>query len=132
METSAPTEKPLMSWSRHRAHPGAAAPSLPVSRAEMTALGWDACDVVLVTGDAYVDHPSFGMAIIGRLLEAQGFRVGIIAQPDWQSAEPFRALGKPKVFFGVTGGNMDSMVNRYTADRGLRHDDAYTAGGEGG
>jgi len=98
----------------------------------MTALGWDACDIVLVTGDAYVDHPSFGMAIIGRLLEAQGFRVGIIAQPDWQSAEPFKALGKPRLFFGVTGGNMDSMVNRYTADRRLRHDDAYTPAGEGG
>ncbi len=98
----------------------------------MDALGWDACDIVLVTGDAYVDHPSFGMAIIGRLLEAQGFRVGIISQPDWQSAEPFKALGKPRLFFGVTGGNMDSMVNRYTADRRLRHDDAYTAGGEGG
>ena len=103
-----------------------------MSRAEMDALGWDACDIVLVTGDAYVDHPSFGMAIIGRLLEAQGFRVGIISQPDWQSAEPFKALGKPRLFFGVTGGNMDSMVNRYTADRRLRHDDAYTAGGEGG
>ncbi len=113
-------------------HPGKAAPFLPMSRAEMTALGWDACDIVLVTGDAYVDHPSFGMAIIGRLLEGQGFRVGIIAQPDWQSAEPFKALGKPRLFFGVTGGNMDSMVNRYTADRRLRHDDAYTAGGEGG
>ncbi|WP_244538242.1 YgiQ family radical SAM protein [Methylobacterium sp. ap11] len=103
-----------------------------MSRAEMTALGWDACDIVLVTGDAYVDHPSFGMAIIGRLLESQGFRVGIIAQPDWQSAEPFKALGRPTLFFGVTGGNLDSMVNRYTADRRLRHDDAYTAGGEGG
>ena len=98
----------------------------------MTALGWDACDIVLVTGDAYVDHPSFGMAIIGRLLEAQGFRVGIIAQPDWQSAEPFKALGRPRVLFGITAGNMDSMVNRYTADRRLRHDDAYTPGGEGG
>ncbi|MDF2116211.1 YgiQ family radical SAM protein [Roseiarcaceae bacterium H3SJ34-1] len=103
-----------------------------MSRAEMAALGWDACDVVLVTGDAYVDHPSFGMAIIGRLLEAQGFRVGIISQPDWQSAEPFKALGRPTLFFGVTGGNMDSMVNRYTSDHKLRHDDAYTAGGEGG
>lgn len=111
---------------------GRAAPFLPMSRAEMDALGWDACDIVLVTGDAYVDHPSFGMAIIGRLLEAQGFRVGIIAQPDWQSAEPFKALGKPRVFFGVTGGNMDSMVNRYTADRRLRHDDAYTPDGAGG
>lgn len=136
MNTLAAAEKPLMSWPRHPAQPGTAAPSaapfLPMSRAEMDALGWDACDIVLVTGDAYVDHPSFGMAIVGRLLEAQGFRVGIIAQPDWQSAEPFKALGKPRVFFGVTGGNMDSMVNRYTADRRLRHDDAYTPGGEGG
>jgi uncharacterized radical SAM protein YgiQ len=98
----------------------------------MDALGWDACDIVLVTGDAYVDHPSFGMAIIGRLLEAQGFRVGIIAQPDWQSAEPYAALGRPALFFGITGGNMDSMVNRYTADRRLRHNDSYTPHGEGG
>jgi uncharacterized radical SAM protein YgiQ len=105
------------------------APFLPMSRAEMDALQWDACDIVLVTGDAYVDHPSFGMAIIGRLLEAQGFRVGIIAQPDWQSAEPFKALGPPKLFFGITGGNMDSMVNRYTADRRLRHNDSYTPDG---
>ena len=127
-----PTITARPSLSRHPAHSGKAAPFLPMSRAEMTALGWDACDIVLVTGDAYVDHPSFGMAIIGRLLEAQGFRVGIIAQPDWQSAEPFKALGKPRLFFGVTGGNMDSMVNRYTADRRLRHDDAYTPGGEGG
>ena len=119
-----------ISGPRHPAR--SAAPFLPMSRAEMTALGWDACDIVLVTGDAYVDHPSFGMAIIGRLLESQGFKVGIISQPDWQSAEPFKALGKPKLFFGVTGGNMDSMVNRYTADRRLRHDDAYTPGGEGG
>ncbi len=132
MDTAAHAEKPLSSWPRHRAPPGKPAPFLPMSRAEMTALGWDACDIVLVTGDAYVDHPSFGMAIIGRLLEAQGFRVGIIAQPDWKSAEPFKTLGKPLLFFGVTGGNMDSMVNRYTADRRLRHDDAYTPGGEGG
>ncbi|SHN63963.1 YgiQ family radical SAM protein [Bradyrhizobium erythrophlei] len=125
-------EKPLMSWSRREARSGKAAPFLPMSRAEMERLGWDACDIVLITGDAYVDHPSFGMAIIGRLLEAQGFRVGIIAQPDWQSAEPFKALGKPRLFYGVTGGNMDSMVNRYTADRRLRHDDAYTPNGEGG
>ncbi|MBV9456021.1 MAG: YgiQ family radical SAM protein, partial [Bradyrhizobium sp.] len=132
MNNLALAEKPLSSWSQNRAHADRPAPFLPMSRAEMNALGWDACDIVLVTGDAYVDHPSFGMAIIGRLLEAQGFRVGIIAQPDWQSAEPFKALGKPTLFFGVTGGNMDSMVNRYTADRRLRHDDAYTAGGEGG
>jgi len=132
METQAPAENSLIPWFRQKAPAGKAAPFLPMSRAEMTALGWDACDIVLVTGDAYVDHPSFGMAIIGRLLEAQGFRVGIIAQPDWQSAEPFKALGKPRLFFGVTGGNMDSMVNRYTADRRLRHDDAYTPDGEGG
>ena len=108
------------------------APFLPMSRAEMEALGWDSCDVVLVTGDAYVDHPSFGMAVIGRVLEAQGFRVGIIAQPDWHSAEPFKALGKPNLFWGVTAGNMDSMINRYTADRKIRSDDAYTPGDVGG
>jgi uncharacterized radical SAM protein YgiQ len=101
---------------------------LPMSRAEMEALGWDSCDIVIVSGDAYVDHPSFGMAVIGRVLEAQGFRVGIIAQPDWHSAEPFKALGKPNLLFGVTAGNMDSMINRYTADRKLRSDDAYTPG----
>lgn len=98
----------------------------------MEKLGWDSCDIIIVTGDAYVDHPSFGMAIIGRLLESQGFRVGIIAQPDWQSADPFKVLGKPNLFFGVAAGNMDSMINRYTADRKIRRDDAYTPGGEGG
>jgi uncharacterized radical SAM protein YgiQ len=105
---------------------------LPVSRKEMDELGWDSCDIIIVTGDAYVDHPSFGMAIIGRLLESQGFRVGIIAQPDWQSADPFKILGKPNLYFGVAAGNMDSMINRYTADRKIRKDDAYTPGGEGG
>ncbi len=105
---------------------------LPTSRAEMDALGWDSCDIVIVTGDAYIDHPSFGMAVIGRVLEAQGFRVGIIAQPDWQSAEPFKILGKPNLFWGVTAGNMDSMINRYTADRKIRTDDAYTPGDIGG
>jgi len=108
------------------------APFLPVTREEMDRLGWDSCDVILVTGDAYVDHPSFGMAVIGRVLEAQGFRVGIIAQPDWSSAADFRRLGRPNLWFGVTGGNMDSMVNRYTSERRLRSDDAYTPGGEGG
>ncbi|MSP88392.1 MAG: YgiQ family radical SAM protein [Alphaproteobacteria bacterium] len=122
----------LFSHRKHWAHRFGTAPFLPMSRAEMDVLGWDECDIVLVTGDAYVDHPSFGMAIIGRLLEAQGFRVGIVAQPDWQSAEPFAALGRPALFFGITGGNMDSMVNRYTADRRLRHNDSYTPGGEGG
>ncbi|MCC2604504.1 YgiQ family radical SAM protein [Planctobacterium marinum] len=104
------------------------APFLPMSRKEMDQLGWDSCDIILVTGDAYVDHPSFGMAVIGRTLEAQGFRVGIIAQPDWTSKDAFMALGEPNLFFGVTAGNMDSMINHYTADRKLRHDDAYTPG----
>ncbi|MCV2422608.1 YgiQ family radical SAM protein [Paucibacter sp. DJ2R-2] len=108
------------------------APFLPMSRAEMEQLGWDSCDIIIVTGDAYVDHPSFGMAVIGRTLEAQGFRVGIIAQPDWQSADPFKVLGKPNLFFGIAAGNMDSMINRYTADRKIRSDDAYTPGGLGG
>jgi len=109
-----------------------AAAFLPTTRAEMDALGWSQCDVIVVTGDAYVDHPSFGMAIIGRVLEAQGFKVGIIAQPDWRSTRDFEALGEPRLFFGVTGGNMDSMVNRYTSDRRVRSDDAYTPGGLGG
>jgi len=122
----------LFDWPRHWAECFGPAPFLPTSRAEMDALGWDACDVVLVTGDAYVDHPSFGMAVIGRVLEAQGFRVGIIAQPDWQGPEPFRALGAPLLYFGVTAGNMDAMINRYTADRKVRSDDAYTPGGQGG
>jgi uncharacterized radical SAM protein YgiQ len=116
----------------HRVNRAGAAPFLPMSRAEMDALGWDACDVILVTGDAYVDHPSFGMALVGRLLEAHGFRVGIIAQPDWRSAEAFGALGRPALFWGVTAGNMDSMVNRYTSDRKVRNDDAYTPDGAPG
>lgn len=124
--------KPLFSYKGYRSSASNPAPFLPMSRAEMETLGWDSCDIVIVTGDAYIDHPSFGMALVGRLLEAQGFRVGIIAQPDWQSAEPFKALGKPNLFFGITGGNMDSMVNRYTADRRLRHNDSYTPEGIGG
>ncbi|CUS41047.1 Fe-S OXIDOREDUCTASE [hydrothermal vent metagenome] len=95
----------------------------------MDVLGWDSCDVILVTGDAYVDHPSFGMAVMGRMLESQGFRVGIIAQPDWNNPQDFMKLGKPNFYFGVTGGNMDSMINRYTADLKVRSDDAYTPGG---
>jgi uncharacterized radical SAM protein YgiQ len=126
------TAKQLFSYRKYWAHRFGTAPFLPMTRAEMEALGWDECDIILVTGDAYIDHPSFGMAVIGRLLEAQGFRVGILAQPDWQSAEPFKELGRPKLFFGVTGGNMDSMVNRYTADRRLRHNDSYTPNDEGG
>jgi uncharacterized radical SAM protein YgiQ len=124
--------KPLTSYRKYWAARFGTAPFLPMSRAEMDKLGWDSCDIILVTGDAYVDHPSFGMAVIGRVLEAQGFRVGIIAQPDWQSAEPFKALGKPNLFWGVTAGNMDSMINRYTADRKIRSDDAYTPGDVGG
>ncbi|MBT9568631.1 MAG: YgiQ family radical SAM protein [Thiobacillus sp.] len=116
----------LFSHRKHWAARFGTAPFLPMSRAEMTALGWDACDVILVTGDAYIDHPSFGMALVGRLLEAQGYRVGIISQPDWHSADAFRALGQPTLYFGVTAGNMDSMVNRYTSDRKIRSDDAYT------
>jgi len=117
---------------KHWAERFGIAPVLPTTRAEMDELGWDSCDVILVTGDAYVDHPSFGMALVGRLLEAQGFRVGILAQPDWRNVDAFRALGRPTVMWGVTAGNMDSMVNRYTSDRRLRHDDAYSPGGAGG
>ncbi len=124
--------KPITSYRPFWAKRLGRAPFLPMSRAEMERLGWDSCDIVIVTGDAYVDHPSFGMAVIGRVLEAQGFRVGIIAQPDWQSADAFMKLGKPNLFFGVAAGNMDSMINRYTADRKIRSDDAYTPGGEGG
>jgi len=122
----------LYSYPKYWAECYGTAKFLPMCRAEMDALGWDSCDIIVVTGDAYVDQPSFGMAIIGRLLEAQGFRVGIISQPDWQSKAPFEVLGKPNLFFGITAGNMDSMINRYTADRKPRSDDAYTAGGQGG
>ncbi|MDR2852945.1 MAG: YgiQ family radical SAM protein [Burkholderiaceae bacterium] len=127
-----PAAKPLTRYRKYWAARLGTAAFLPTSREEMEALGWDRCDVIIVTGDAYVDHPSFGMAVIGRVLEAQGFRVGIIAQPDWHSAEPFKALGPPNLFFGVTAGNMDSMINRYTADRKIRSDDAYTPGDIGG
>ncbi|HKS56158.1 MAG TPA: YgiQ family radical SAM protein [Steroidobacteraceae bacterium] len=122
----------LFSYRKHWASRFGTAPFLPMSREEMEALGWDSCDIIIVTGDAYVDHPSFGMAIIGRVLEAQGFRVGIIAQPDWRSAADFSRLGRPNLFFGITAGNMDSMVNRYTSDRRIRSDDAYTPDGAGG
>ena len=124
--------QPLFSYKKFWAQRFGPAPFLPMSRAEMEALGWDSCDIIVVTGDAYVDHPSFGMAIIGRLLEAQGFRVGIIAQPDWTSPDAFKALGRPNLFFGVAAGNMDSMVNHYTSDRRLRHDDSYTPDGAAG
>jgi len=122
----------IYGYRKHWAERFGTAPFLPMSRAEMELLGWDSCDVIIVTGDAYVDHPSFGMAIVGRVLEAQGFRVGIIAQPDWHSSADFEALGPPNLFFGITAGNMDSMVNRYTSDRRVRSDDAYTPQGAGG
>ncbi len=127
-----PAAKPLFDYPKYWAECFGPAPFLPMSREEMDQLGWDSCDIIVVTGDAYVDHPSFGMAIIGRLLEAQGFRVGIISQPDWQSKDDFMKLGEPNLFFGVAAGNMDSMINRYTADRKIRSDDAYTAGGLAG
>ncbi|GAB7220252.1 YgiQ family radical SAM protein [Vibrio comitans] len=126
------TITPIHQYKKYWAECFGTAPFLPTSRKEMDALGWDSCDIIIVTGDAYVDHPSFGMAIIGRVLEAQGFRVGIIAQPRWNNKDDFMKLGKPNLFFGITAGNMDSMINRYTADRKLRHDDAYTPNNEGG
>ncbi|MEZ4362842.1 MAG: YgiQ family radical SAM protein [Kofleriaceae bacterium] len=126
--TASAVAKPLFSHRPYWAHRFGVARFLPTCRAEMEELGWDSCDVVLVTGDAYVDHPSFGMALVGRLLERHGFRVAILAQPDWRSVEPFRELGRPNLFWGVTAGNMDSMVNRYTSDRKPRSDDAYTPG----
>ncbi len=122
----------IFSYRKHWAKKFGVAHELPTSFTEMKALGWDSCDIVLVTGDAYVDHPSFGMAVVGRTLEAQGFRVGIVAQPDWQSKDDFMKFGKPNLFFGVTAGNMDSMINRYTSDRKIRSNDAYTPNGEGG
>lgn len=132
MSRTMPTAPALMGYKKYWAERLTPAPVLPTSRAEMDDLGWDSCDIIIVTGDAYVDHPSFGMAIVGRFLEAQGFRVGIIAQPEWHSTDDFCELGPPNLFFGVTGGNMDSMVNRYTSERKVRSDDAYTPGGVGG
>src|SRR5215217_9154839 len=121
--------KPITSYRKYWASRFGTSKFLPMSRAEMDQLGWDSCDIVIVTGDAYVDHPSFGMAVIGRMLEGQGFRVGIIAQPDWHSAEPFKALGRPNLFFGVAAGNMDSMLNRLTAQKKNRSEDQYSPGG---
>ena len=116
----------LFARRKYWAHRFGVAPVLPMSHAEMEQLGWECCDVILVTGDAYVDHPSFGAALIGRVLEEQGFRVGIIAQPDWRSATAFASLGRPALMFGVTAGNMDSMVNLFTAEKRVRSDDAYS------
>src|SRR5437762_6466110 len=124
MKSSMPARLSLPLWTERFA-----APPLPMSRAEMDARGWDAVDVVFVTGDAYIDHPSFAMAILGRVLEAEGFRVAILAQPDWKSADAWRALGAPRLFYAVSAGNMDSMINHYTANRKRRNDDAYSPGG---
>src|ERR1700739_3692279 len=106
-----------------------AAPLAPLTAAEMAARGWEWVDVVFVTGDAYVDHPSFAMAILGRVLEAAGFRVAVLSQPDWRSCEPWRQFGRPRLFFAISAGNMDSLINHYTANRKLRNDDAYSPGG---
>ncbi|QDU94588.1 YgiQ family radical SAM protein [Lignipirellula cremea] len=108
---------------------GSAAP-LPMTAREMRDRGWDEVDVVFITGDAYVDHPSFAMAVLGRVLEAAGFRVGIVSQPDWRSCEDWRRFGQPRLFFAVSAGNMDSMINHYTASRKVRNDDAYSPGGK--
>ena len=137
MTASSPTQcattpSGLFSHKPHWARRLTPAPFMPTTREEMDLLGWTECDIILVTGDAYVDHPSFGMAIVGRLLERQGFRVGMIAQPDWRSTDAFCELGQPAVMFGVTAGNMDSMVNRYTSDKKIRRDDAYTPHGAAG
>jgi uncharacterized radical SAM protein YgiQ len=107
-----------------------AAPFAPTTAAEMHARGWDAVDVVFVSGDAYIDHPSFAMAILARSLEAAGFRVGMLCQPDWRSAEPWRTFGRPRLFFAISAGNMDSMINHYTANKKVRNDDAYSPGGK--
>ncbi len=108
--------------------PHAALP-LPMSMAEAQQRGWEELDIVFVTGDAYIDHPSFAMAILGRVLEAAGFRVGLVSQPDWHSCDPWRRFGRPRLFFAISAGNMDSMINHYTASRKVRNDDAYSPGG---
>ncbi len=125
-------DKPLSSYRPFWAKRLGSSHFLPTTREKLDNLGWDSCDIIIVTGDAYIDHPSFGMAIIGRLLEDQGFRVGIIDQPDWNNIDAYRALGKPNLFYGVAAGNMDSLVNHYTSDRKKRSNDAYTPDGIAG
>lgn len=105
---------------------------LPINKKDMKKRGWDCVDFVYVTGDAYIDHPSFGSAIISRLLESRGYRVGIIAQPDWRKKESIQVFGEPRLGFLVTAGNMDSMVNHYTVSRKHRQKDAYSPGGQMG
>lgn len=119
----APTQLPVLpALPTFKAH-------LPASKDEMEARGWDGVDVVLVTGDAYIDHPSFANGILSRVLEAAGFRVAVLSQPDWRSATPWRQFGRPRLFFAVSAGNMDSMINHYTANKKVRNDDAYSPGG---
>ncbi len=105
---------------------------LPISKQDMAARGWSECDIILVTGDAYVDHPSYGAAIIGRVLESAGYKVGIVAQPDWKNSKDFLALGRPRLFFGITAGNLDSMVSNFTASKKPRRMDGYAPGGMSG
>ena len=113
-------ERPITDW-------------LPLTKKEVEKRGWDELDVILISGDAYVDHPAFGTAVIGRIMESEGLKVGIVAQPNWKDdLRDFKKLGKPKYFFGVTAGCMDSMVNHYTANKRLRSNDSYTPGGEAG
>src|SRR5262245_5082139 len=102
---------------------------LPATPADVQARGWNQADVVFVTGDAYVDHPSFAAALLGRTLEAEGFRVAILAQPPWHDAAAFRQFGRPRLCFAVSAGNMDSLINHYTANKKRRNDDAYSPGG---
>ena len=118
---------PILEESTHL--PGASAQALPMSMEEMQARGWDEADVVFVTGDAYVDHPSMAMAILGRVLEAAGYRVGIVSQPNWRNCDDWRRFGRPRLFFAISGGNMDSMINHYTANKKVRNNDAYSPGG---
>ncbi len=122
--STAPTRIPLSLWQERYA-----APFAPTTAAEVAARGWDAVDIVFVTGDAYVDHPSFAMAILHRVLEKAGFRVAILSQPDWKTCEPWRQFGRPRLFFAVSAGNMDSLINHYTANKKVRNDDAYSPGG---
>src|ERR1700692_2572196 len=110
-------------------HEAPAARRAPTTRREMLERGWDAVDVVFVSGDAYVDHPSFAMAILARVLEAAGFRVAMLSQPDWHSCELWRQFGRPRLFFAISAGNMDSLINHYTANKKVRNDDAYSPGG---
>ncbi|HEY6562910.1 MAG TPA: YgiQ family radical SAM protein, partial [Pirellulaceae bacterium] len=128
IDRTAPRDRQLVDWLKPTTGPVAIDP-LPMSLAEARLRGWDELDVVFVTGDSYIDHPSFAMAILGRVLEAAGFRVGMVSQPDWHSCEPWRTFGRPRLFFAISAGNMDSMINHYTANRKVRNDDAYSPGG---